>query len=188
MMEEPFVPDGGAAYCIRCGALLFRRHHRTIEVCFALVVAAAILFLVANLYPFLAFEIQGQMTQTTLLHGVRALLDQGERGVASLVFMTAIASPAAEISLLLYVLGPVYFGRRLPGLAVAFRWVERFRPWSMMEVFLIGIFVAGVKLADLAEIVPGTALWAFGLLIPILAAASNFLDAELVWRRIAGEA
>lgn len=96
-------------------------------------------------------------------------------------------SPAAEISLLLYVLGPVYFGRRLPGMAVAFRFVERFRPWSMMEVFLIGIFVAGVKLADLAEILPGTALWAFALLIPILAAASNFLDAELVWRRIAGE-
>ena len=69
----------------------------------------------------------------------------------------------------------------------AFRFVERFRPRSMMEVFLIGILVAGVKLADLADIVPGIALYAFGLLIPILAAASNFLDAELVWRRIAGE-
>jgi paraquat-inducible protein A len=57
----------------------------------------------------------------------------------------------------------------------------------MMEVFLIGILVAGVKLADLAEIVPGIALYAFALLIPILAAASNFLDSELVWRRIAGE-
>jgi paraquat-inducible protein A len=187
-MEEPFVPDGGAAYCIRCGGLLFRRHSRTIEVCFALVVAAAILFLVANFYPFLAFEIQGQMTETTLFHGVRAMMDQGENSVAGLVFLTTIASPACEIGLLLYVLGPVYFGLRLPGLAIAFRWVEQFRPWSMMEVFLIGILVAGVKLADLAEIVPGTALYAFGLLIPLLAAASNFLDAELVWRRIAGEA
>jgi paraquat-inducible protein A len=188
VVVEPFVPDGGAAYCERCGALLFRRHTRTVEVCFALVVAAAILFVVANAYPFLAFEMQGQLTATTLLHGVRALVDQGERAVAALVFLTTILSPACEIGLLLYVLGPVYFGVRLPGMTLAFRWVEQFRPWSMMEVFLIGILVAGVKLADLAEIVPGIALYAFGLLIPILAAASNFLDAEIVWRRIAREA
>lgn len=186
-MEEPPVPDGGAAYCARCGGLLFRRHSQTVEVCFALVTAAAILFVVANAYPFLAFEIQGQHTETTLVHGVAALLDQGERGVAGLVLLTAIASPGLEIGLLLYVLAPVYFRFRLPGMAIAFRWVERFRPWSMMEVFLIGILVAGVKLADLADIVPGIALYAFGLLIPILAAASNFLDAELVWRRVAGE-
>lgn len=188
MLEEPYVPDGGAAYCIRCGGLLFRRHRQTVEVCFALVVAAAILFSVANLYPFLAFQIQGQTTQTTLVSGVRALVDEGEHAVAGLVFVTAIASPACEISLLLYVLAPVYFGFRLPAMAVAFRWLETFRPWSMMEVFLIGILVAGVKLADLADIVPGIALYAFGLLIPLLAAASNFLDAEIVWRRIAEEA
>lgn len=186
-MVEPFVPDGGAAYCERCGGLLFRRHSGTIEVCFALVVAAAILFVVANFYPFLAFEMQGQLTETTLGSGVQALLDQGENAVGALVFLTTIVSPGCEIGLLLYVLGPVYFGFRLPGMALAFRWVEQFRPWSMMEVFLIGILVAGVKLADLADIVPGIALYAFGLLIPILAAASNFLDAELVWRRIASE-
>lgn len=187
IVVEPFVPDGGAAYCERCGGLLFRRHTRTIEVCFALVVAAAILFVVANVYPFLAFEMQGQVTETTLGSGVRGLLDQGENAVAALVFLTTIVSPGCEIGLLLYVLGPVYLGFRLPGMALAFRWVERFRPWSMMEVFLIGILVAGVKLADLAQIVPGIALYAFGLLIPILAAASNFLDAELVWRQIASE-
>jgi paraquat-inducible protein A len=187
-LAEPFVPDGGAAYCERCGGLLFRRHSQTIELCFALVVAAAILFVVANTYPFLAFQMQGQTTRTTLASGVNALLEQGENGVGLLVFVTTIASPACEIGLLLYVLGPVYFGFRLPGMATAFRWVEQFRPWSMMEVFLIGILVAGVKLADLADIVPGIALYAFGLLIPILAAASNFLDAELVWRRIAGDA
>jgi paraquat-inducible protein A len=186
MVMEPFVPDGGAAYCDRCGGLLFRRHSRTIEICFALVVAAAILFVVANVYPFLAFQMQGQITQTTLGSGTRALLDQGENAVAALVFMTTIASPACEIGLLLYVLAPVHLGFRLPGMALAFRFVEQFRPWSMMEVFLIGILVAGVKLADLAQIVPGVALYAFGLLIPILAAASNFLDSELVWRRIEG--
>jgi len=53
-----------------------------------------------------------------------------------------------------------------------------------MEVFLIGILVATVKLSDMADIVPGIALFAFGLLIPLLAAGTSFLDAELVWREI----
>ncbi len=184
VVPEPDVPDGGAAICPRCGGTLFRRERRTVERTLALVCAAAILFVVANAYPFLSFEMQGQVTQTTLGSGAFALWAQGRYAVAALVFLTTILAPALEITLLLYVLAPLHFHHPAPGAVVAFRWVERFRPWSMMEVFLIGILVATVKLADMAEIVPGIALWAFGLLIPILAAASSFLDAEIVWREI----
>ncbi|MCA9502895.1 MAG: paraquat-inducible protein A [Spirochaetaceae bacterium] len=184
VVEEPEVPDGGSAVCGRCGALLFRRRRRTVEITFALMVAAAILFAVANAYPFLAFEMQGQVTHTTLGSGVQALWEQGSRAVAGLVLFTTILSPASEILLLLYVLAPLHFGAPAPGAVVAMRWVSRLKPWSMMEVFLIGILVAVVKLADMAEIVPGVALWAFAVLIPILAGAAAFLDTELVWRRL----
>ena len=169
---------------MRCGGTLFRRQSQTVEYTLALITAAAILFVVANAYPFLSFKMQGQITQTTLVSGSAALWEQGRYAVAALVFMTTIVAPALEIGLLLYVLAPMHFGRPLPGAVMAFRWVERFRPWSMMEVFLIGIFVAVVKLADMADIIPGIALWAFGLLIPTLAGAAAFLDAEIVWRRI----
>ncbi|MFK7896004.1 MAG: paraquat-inducible protein A [Myxococcota bacterium] len=184
VVEEPAVPDGGAAICFRCGGTLFRRQSQTVEITLALAFASAILFVVANAYPFLAFEMQGQETQTTLGSGTQALWEQERYAVAALVFLTTILAPACEIFLLLYVLTPLYLGRRGFKAATAFRWLERFRPWSMMEVFLIGIFVALVKLADLAEIVPGIALWAFALLIPLLAGASAFLDPELVWRQI----
>jgi paraquat-inducible protein A len=184
VLPEPDVPDGGAAICGRCGATLFRRQRHTVEITFALTVAAAILFIVANSFPFLSFEMQGRMTQTTLGSGAEALWDQGRVAVAALVMLTTILAPMVQISLMLYVLGPMHFGFRAPGSAIAFRLVETFRPWSMMEVFLIGILVALVKLADMAEIVPGLALWAFALLIPILAGASAFLDPEIVWRRI----
>jgi len=184
VLAEPEVPDGGAAICGGCGATLFRRQRQTVEVTFALTVAAAILFVVANSFPFLSFEMQGRMTQTTLASGTEALWEQGRVAVAALVLLTTILAPMVQISLMLYVLGPMHFGLRAPGSAIAFRLVETFRPWSMMEVFLIGTLVALVKLADMAEIVPGLALWAFALLIPILAGASAFLDPEIVWRRI----
>ena len=182
--EEPYVPDGGAAICPRCGGTIFRRQRRTIEYTLALATAAAILFIVANAYPFLAFEMQGQVTQTTLGSGTVALWNQGRYAVAALVFLTTMLAPALQIGLLLYVLAPMHFHRPAPFALWAFRGVELFRPWSMMEVFLIGIFVATVKLADMAQIVPGIALWAFGLLIPILAGATAFLDPEIVWREI----
>lgn len=188
VLREPDVPDGGAALCPRCGATLFRRQRRTVEITLALVSAAAILFVVANAFPFLSFEMQGQVTRTTLASGAVALWEQDQRAIAALVFGTTILAPAMEIGLLLYVLAPLHLRLRAPGAVAAFRWVERFRPWSMMEVFLIGIFVAVVKLADMADIIPGLALWAFALLIPILAAAATFLDAEIVWREIGAEA
>lgn len=188
VLPEPEVPDGGSALCGRCGATLFRRTRKTVEITVALTVASAILFIVANSFPFLSFEMQGRATQSTLISGSRALWEQGRQTVSILVLFTTIVAPMIQIVLMLYVLGPLALGRRAPGSIYAFRAVEFFRPWGMMEVFLIGIFVAGVKLADMAEIVPGVALWAFMLLIPILAGASAFLDPEIVWRRIEAEA
>lgn len=184
VVPEPEVPDGGAAICARCGGILFRRQSHTVEITLALTFAAAILFIVANSFPFLSLEMQGRATQTTLASGSRALWNQGRAAVALLVFLTTILAPLVQISLMLYVLAPLHVGRRAPGSALAFRLVETFRPWSMMEVFLIGTLVALVKLADMADILPGLALWAFALLIPTLAGASAFLDPETVWRRI----
>ena len=185
VLEEPNVPDGGEAICIRCGGVLIRRQRQTVEITLALTMSAAILFVVANSFPFLSFEMSGQITETTLSSGTRALWQQGRVAVAALVFLTTILAPLIQILLTLYVLLPLHLGACAPGSALAFRLVEGFRPWSMMEVFLIGIFVALVKLADMAEIVTGLAIWAFVLLIPILAAASAYLDPEIVWRRIA---
>ena len=58
------------------------------------------------------------------------------------------------------------------------------RPWTMVEIFLLGILVAFVKLAGMAEIVPGVALWAFGFLIITLSWATSSLEPHVIWRRV----
>jgi paraquat-inducible protein A len=184
VVEEPRVPNGGSAICQRCGGTLFRRHLQTVEVTLALAVSAWILLILANTYPLLVFELQGQTSEATLASGVSALWRRKEYLVSGLVFLTTMFAPACQVLLLLFVLAPLHFKWRIPGGALAFRWVERFRPWSMMEVFLIGIMVALVKLSEMANIRAGLALWAFLLLIPTLAGALAFLDPEIVWRRI----
>jgi len=84
----------------------------------------------------------------------------------------------------LYVLVPLGFGFKAPGAADVFRWMGHVQVWSMAEVFVLGVLVSLVKLADMAEIVPGIALWALGLLIPTLTAAMASLDPDEVWDRL----
>jgi paraquat-inducible protein A len=86
--------------------------------------------------------------------------------------------------LLLLVLVPLWRGRLPGGFGRLFRQVKTLAPWGMMDVFMLGILVSTVKLADLAEIIPGAGLYAFALLILVLAAAQASLDPDIVWSRI----
>ncbi len=178
------LPSGASALCPRCGGLLDRHIPNSIDRTLALVLAGLVLFLVANAFPFLAMKMQGQVTDTTLASGVRALYAHDERFVGSLVLFTTIVAPLLQLLLLLSVLAPLRFGRRVPGMIPMFRLLRRVESWSMMEVFLIGILVSLVKLADMAQIVPGIAIWSFALLIPVLVAAKASLDPHLVCERI----
>jgi paraquat-inducible protein A len=180
----PDLPEGSSASCARCGSLLRRRRRNSIERTLALTLAASVLWVVANVFPFLSFQMQGRVTQTTLASGVFDLWEQGVVGVAVLVAFTAVIAPLAQLALLLYVLLPVHLGRVPWQMRRSFRLLRRIQPWSMMEVFLVGILVAVVKLVDLAEVVPGLALWAFGGLIVVLAGALATLDPEAVWERL----
>jgi len=180
----PPLREGAAAYCDRCGALLRRRRRNSIERTLALTLAASVLLAVANYFPFLSFEMQGRITETTLASGVFDLWRQGVPEIAVLVGFTAVVAPFAQLALLLYVLLPVHLGRVPWQMPRMFRLLRRVQPWSMMEVFLVGILVAVTKLVDMAQVVPGLALWAFAGLIVVLAGALSSLDPEAVWERV----
>lgn len=179
------LPEGATALCRRCGGVLRRRRRNSIERTLALTLAASVLFAVANSFPFLAFDMKGQVTETTLLSGVIDLYRQGVPEIAALVGFTAVLAPLLQLSLLLYVLFPIHLGWIPWKMARAFRLLRHVQPWSMMEVFLVGILVAVTKLVDMASVVPGLALWAFAALIVVLAASMASLDEEAVWERLA---
>jgi paraquat-inducible protein A len=178
------LPVGGSALCRRCGGVLFRNRRNSLDRTLALTVAGLILFTVANSFPFLAFHMQGQVVETTLATGVRDLYRQGMVPLAALVLVTSVLAPLTQLLALLYVLLPLKLHAPAPRAAVVFRVLRRIQPWSMMEVFMLGVLVSLVKLADMADIVPGIALWSFALLIVVLAAATSALDSRTVWREL----
>jgi paraquat-inducible protein A len=186
LQHIPHQRQGGKAYCRRCKAVLHRSVRDSLDRTLALTFAGLVLFIVANSFPFLAFKMQGQVTQTTLATGVIDLYRQGIWELALLVLLTSILVPLLQLLLLIYVLLPIKFNRTPWKLAKVFRFQQSLGPWGMMEVFMLGILVAVVKLGDMAQIVPGLALWSFAILIFVLAGAAAMLDPEIVWER-AGE-
>jgi len=184
LQTSVLLAEGQAARCPRCGGTLDQRKRNSLDRTLALAIASLVLYVVANAFPFISFKMQGNVTQTTLATGVTELWAQGKPELAVLVFFTAIAAPLLQISLLLYVLVPIKLGRLAWQVPRVFRLLRHVQPWSMMEVFMLGILVSLVKLMGMAEVVPGLALWSFALLIVALAGAVASLDPQVVWRRV----
>jgi paraquat-inducible protein A len=182
------LPKGGAAACTRCGAVLCRHRPDSIERALVLTLAALILFALANSFPFLTFELEGRATTSILITGVVQLYNDGMWPLAALVFGATILVPLAKLLATVYVLLPLRLGRRAPGLAPVFRATEAMQPWAMMEVFLLGVIVAYVKLSDLATLELGVALFAFIALILTMIAADVALDPREVWERLGRQA
>ena len=181
--RRPLPPDG-TARCVRCGAVLYRRKQNSLDRVLALTVAGLILFVIANMYPFLTFRLEAQIQETNLITGVKELYQQGMWIVAGVVLLTTILMPLLELTGMLIVLVPLKLRRRPWKLALLFRAIRTLRPWGMMEVFMIGILVAAVKLVKMASIIPGMALYAFMILIFVLAASAAALDPHIVWKKL----
>jgi len=186
LQQLPAVPVGMTASCCRCGAVLAKPKRDSVERSLALAVAGLVLFVLANSFPFLGFKIQGQVRETLLLTGIQQLYLQDMRLVAILVLITTVLAPLAQLLALLYILLPLKLNRPAPGMFHVFRRLRTIQPWSMMEVFMVGILVSVVKLAKMAQIIPGTAAFCFMALIFALAACLSSLDAHEVWGRWEG--
>jgi paraquat-inducible protein A len=150
----------------------------------ALGFAAAILFVVSNVFPLMDFTLQGFRDSTYLLAGIRQLYAQDMPLLASIVLFTTFIAPLSHIVLIIYVYLPLAMGRRPPAFARAIRLSQGVVSWSMLEIFLLGVIVASVKLAERATIVAGPAAWSLAVLVLLLALASTQVHPHLLWRRV----
>lgn len=181
--QQQRVPDfrKGQCRCRTCRAILFVERPGWLSRGLAFTFAGLILFLVSNSFAFLTLDIGGIHQEVTLLSGVWALLQREQWLLSLLVFGTIFLFPLLELLGFGYIYLPAALRRPLPGQ----RWVLHFllvaRPWSMLEVFLLGVFVASVKLRELADIVPGPALYAFLGLVFVLLAAHQQMNRRWLW-------
>ncbi len=180
------IPDKVTAtlLCARCGAVLHRYRPNSLDRSLALSMAALTLFILALSFPFLAMKSGGFVQESRLMTGIHELWLQELYGLAFLVLFTCVLIPLGQIAGLLYLLVPLKWNLPAPHAIRVFRLLRHVAPWGMLEIFMLGILVALVKLGKMATIVPGISVFAFGLLVLVMAAAISALDPPLLWERL----
>jgi len=181
--DIPLKP-GCAASCSRCGAVLYRNATDSVGRTLAYTLAAGVLFLIANLFPIFAIEVQREHSAINLLGAVRSLWDQQMQVISLLVFLTTILIPALELIAMIYLLLPLNLRHVPAGSPLILRMMLVVKPWNMVEVLMLGVLVSLVKLTGSFKVIPGVALWSFGALTLLLAAAASSFSARDVWARL----
>ena len=180
----PALATGEAARCPRCAKLLWRHGADVLNRTLALTVAAAMLYLIANFAPMLGLEAVGRTAQTTVLGGAQQLWRDGRETVSVLVLFTVVIAPALQIGFLIAIIVGAQRPRPPHWIAILLRFHPATQIWSMIEVMLIGVLVALVKIAELATVVPGLALYALAGLAVAFAAIQSIFDPHEVWDRV----
>jgi paraquat-inducible protein A len=176
------APAAERTRCARCRALLQRPENGSIDTAIALAFSALVLFILSNAYPLVAIQSNGSTRATTLVGAALGLYRQDHVGLASLVFITTVVGPFLQIVSLLYLLIPLRRKRQAPGQNTIFRLLAQVRPWTFIEVFMLGALVALVRLGAYARVVPGVALWSCGFMMLTLAALTSRTSAGQFWR------
>lgn len=173
------------ARCIRCGTVLFSPRPNAIAFVLALAISALVLMSLAVTYPFLTMSASGLSAKASVIDTVESYADAEMLPLSIALGALILFLPVCRLLLLIYVTGPLAFGGRAwPGARTAFRLNARLRPWSMVEIFMVGVAVAMVKIAGLAQLEFGLAFWAFGAVAILVAAKDALMCERTLWQAI----
>jgi paraquat-inducible protein A len=170
--------------CVRCGVTLRRDRSNPLGRALALNCAGLALFMIVWLAMLMKVSTMGIVHETTLSSGPMELLRQGLWPLALAVGFTTGLAPAARFLGLIYVLVGLHLPRPLPNLRGVFRFVRLINTWAMLEVLLLGVFVAYTKLGALVHMDIGPAVYALGLLTVVVVWADVVLVPDAVWDAI----
>ncbi|MDB6103621.1 MAG: Paraquat-inducible protein [Gammaproteobacteria bacterium] len=171
---------GEVARCERCGVVLYRADRLNIEQWLSLTVAAAIAFLLANTYPVVRISLQGLHNEATLWQSIAGLAHGEAAPIAVAAAVSVIVVPLLQIVLLGWVLLFAWTGRCAPAFAGVMKALSALRPWSMVEVCLLGVLVAIIKLSSYLEVVAGVGMWATAALTVLITIIAS-RDIHWLW-------
>lgn len=176
---------GEEALCPRCGAELHERKPRSLERTLALVIAAIVCYVPANLLPVMTVTSLGKTESDTIFSGVVYMLEHGMWPLAIILFTASIFVPMMKLGLLSFLLISVH--RRSSWRPVErtrmYRLTEAIGRWSMVDIYVVTILVALVRLGNLATIEAGAGAVFFGAVVVITMLAAESFDPRIIWDR-----
>jgi len=178
------LAPGDRASCPRCGHLLSSRAADGLTRSMAFALAASVLLLMANAFPFLSLEASGLESVMTLPRAALELARDGYGPMAAMIVAFILVAPGLMILAVISLALPLLRGRDAPWLVPAARMLFWLTPWSMVEVFVIGVIVSLIKIAHMADVHLGVSFWSYlGFALCFTFAMAN-LDRLEVWNEI----
>lgn len=178
------LAEGERAACPRCGFLVSARIRNGLSRSMALAVASLILLAFANSFPFLSLHAKGLESVMTLPHSAVVMYEDGYVVLACIVLAVIVVIPAVMMLTIMALTIPLSRGQNAAWLVPGGRLLFLLSPWSMVEVFIIGVIVSLVKITHMAHVVLGLAFWAYVAFTISFTAAMASLDRLEIWRRI----
>jgi paraquat-inducible protein A len=169
--------------CPRCGARLHRRKPNCISRTWALVIAAMILYVPANLLPIMLTSSIGKTTADTILSGVIYFIKTGSWHLAIIILVASILVPFFKLLILIYLLLSVQLKWRWRPVdrTRLYRLTEAIGRWSMVDIFAVTTMVALVKMGAFGIVEAGPAAPFFGAVVVITMLAAECFDPRLIW-------
>jgi paraquat-inducible protein A len=181
---EPAPSPGLTAQCGRCGTTLHKAHRHPLEQTAALSLASVVLLIVMCLTTLMTVRTSGIVHSAGLFSGPEELARRGMGALAVVVVFVTVIAPLGRLLAILYVLFRVRGREPPPRLRRIFGLAVRLSPWSMVEVFVFGVFVAYVKLGDLVKIELDVGVYALLALTLVLIWTDGALDHEAIWNAL----
>jgi paraquat-inducible protein A len=127
----------------------------------------------------------GGYSESTVWAGIKLLADTGQWFVALVVFLASMVIPLVKLAGLfaLVVTSRMGWGRRLRSRTRLYKFIDAIGPWAMLDVFLLAVLIALVKLNVWAKVLPGPGLVPFTAMVVLTMLASASFDPKLIWER-----
>jgi len=172
--------------CPRCGASVHRRKPDSLLRTTAYLIAAAICYVPANLYPIMTVTSLGQTQSDTILSGALYLLLHGMWPLALIVFVASVVVPLMKLVALTLLVVSVRLRsqRRAKERAMLYRIVEAVGRWSMVDVYVVTILVALVHLGAMASVKAELGAFFFGTVVVLTILAAESFDPRLIWDQL----
>lgn len=171
---------GEVARCVRCGAELERHHRLGVDALLALVLTAMIVFVQANIWPIVTLGLNGQQVSSRLWGVIATMWRDRAPVVAVLAAATLFFFPLAKILVLGWLLAFARAGRRAPGFRALMVALHYLQPWTMSEVFVLGVLVSIVKAHLYFDVVPDPGVFAYAALVVLITVFAG-IDLRRLW-------
>jgi len=175
------LQPGTSAACPRCGSRVAQRKANSLHRTAALSLAALVLYIPANIYPILRMDYYGAYSESTVWYCCIRFFHDVLWFVDVIFFLASIVIPLVKLLGLFLLVATARSTRWQRERTRLYKFIDVIGPWAMLDVFLLAVLVAIVKLEQMATVLPGPGLVAFTAVVVLTILASMSFDPRLIW-------